>query len=165
MQSFHIRVANDDLVFCAAHFITLAGDQCERLHGHSYRVVTEISGPLDENQYVIDFLVVRSILKELLAELDHRMLLPTDHPLLRVVIGPLEVEVTFADRRWVFPRSECVVLPIRNTTSELLARYLGQRLLDAVEARTGTRPESLRLEVHEGTGFAAVCQWPPPHAS
>ena len=61
MPEFHIRIAGDETVFDAAHFITTA-DGCERLHGHSYRVVAEASGPLDEHQCVADFLVVREAL-------------------------------------------------------------------------------------------------------
>ena len=59
-----VRITKDYLVFSAAHFITYAGDICERLHGHNYRVQAELEGPLDENQYVIDFIVLRDTLKE-----------------------------------------------------------------------------------------------------
>ena len=50
---------------------------CERLHGHNYRVWAEVEGPLDENQYVIDFIALRDALKTITDELDHHMLLPT----------------------------------------------------------------------------------------
>ena len=42
---FDVRVTKDFLVFSAAHFITFAGDQCERLHGHNYRVEVQAEGP------------------------------------------------------------------------------------------------------------------------
>ena len=44
MPEFHIRVAGDEMVFDAAHFITTA-EGCERLHGHSYRVAAESVWP------------------------------------------------------------------------------------------------------------------------
>jgi hypothetical protein len=50
-ERYHVRVAKDTLVFSAAHFITFAGNVCERLHGHNYRVAAEVAGPLDENHY------------------------------------------------------------------------------------------------------------------
>ena len=53
---YHVRISKDYLVFSAGHFITYAGDICERLHGHNWRVTAEVSGPLDENHYVIDFI-------------------------------------------------------------------------------------------------------------
>jgi 6-pyruvoyltetrahydropterin/6-carboxytetrahydropterin synthase len=157
MTDFHIRVANDDLVFCAAHFITLEGGKCERLHGHTYRVAAEVFGPLDDCQCVVDFLVVRNALKSILAELDHRVLLPMQHATIRVSSKSGEVEATFADRRWVFPQDDCLLLPIANTTTEALAQYVGERLAAALKASTGISPSRVRIEVSEGTGCAAIC--------
>jgi len=159
MTKHTIRVANDDLTFSAGHFITLEDGCCERLHGHSYRVAAEVGGPLNENQYVVDFVALRDVLKAILSELDHRVLLPGQHPAIRVSTGPKEVEVAFADRRWVLPKDDCLLLPLVNTTTELLAEYIGQRLLAELKALGGARPEQVRIEVGEGTGFSAVWQW------
>jgi 6-pyruvoyltetrahydropterin/6-carboxytetrahydropterin synthase len=157
---FSIRVANDDLVFSAAHFITLDGGRCERLHGHTYRVTAEVRGPLDENQYVLDFIAVRGLLQTILAELDHRVLLPAQHAAIHVATGPKEVEVAFSDRRWVFPKDDCLVLPLAGTTTELLAEYIARRLLAELRVRAGARwmLNGLRIEVSESTGFAAACE-------
>ena len=157
-ESYHVRLEKDSFVFCAAHFITLNGDVCERLHGHNYRLMAEVFGPLDENHYVIDFIALRDTLRGIADELDHHMLLPTQHEQIRVVAGPREVEVTFEDRRWVFPRGDCVLLPVPNTTAELLAEYIGRRLLDALEQRTGVRPERVRIGVDENCGQWAICE-------
>lgn len=158
MPHFHIRVASDDLLFSASHFITLDADTIERLHGHDYRVAAEVHGPLDKNHYVVDFVFLRATLRAILDELDHHVLLPTEHPSIRVAAGQEEVEVAFAGRRWVFPRGDCRLLPIPNTTSELLAEYVGQRLLDGLAARRGARPALVRIEIKESTGFSAVCE-------
>ena len=157
-EHYHVRVTKDYLVFSAAHFITYNGNICERLHGHNYRVAAEVFGPLDENQYVVDFIALRDSLCAIVAELDHRMLLPTGHPLIRVEAGEQAVEVTFEDRRWVFPREDCVLLPVSNTTTELLARYLGRRLLKKLETEAGIQPARLRIEVDECFGQFAVCE-------
>lgn len=157
-ESYCVRLSKDYLVFSAGHFITYDGDVCERLHGHNYRVSAEVHGPLDENHYVVDFIALRDTLKAIVDELDHHMLLPTKHPLIRVAAGESEVEVTFEDRRWVFPRCDCVLLPVANTTTELLARHVGHRLLDDLQRRTGVRPSRLRIEVDECEGQSAVCE-------
>jgi len=156
-ESYHVRLAKDYFVFSAAHFITFAGNICERLHGHNYRVEAEIFGPLDENHYVIDFIAARDALHALCLELDHHMLLPTTHPTIHVTEGETEVEVTFEDRRWVFPRGDCILLPVPNTTTELLARYLGHRLLDALEQKCGVRPGRVRVAVDENYGQWGIC--------
>ena len=154
---YHVRLSKDYLVFSAGHFITYDRDVCERLHGHNYRVTAEVDGPLDENHYVVDFIALRDTLKAIVDELDHHMLLPTQHPLIKVVADEVEVEATFRDRRWVFPRGDCILLEIPNTTSELLARYIAGRLSDDLARLTGTRPEHIRIEVDECFGNVAVC--------
>jgi len=156
MESYHVRVTKDYLVFSAAHFITFNGNVCERLHGHNYRVAAEVFGPLDENHYVVDFIALRDALRELVAELDHHVLLPTEHPLIHVTADETSVEAVFEERRWVFPRGDCVLLPVANTTAELLARYLGQRLQQALWDRSGFRPQRLRMEVDECEGQIGV---------
>lgn len=157
-ETYHVRLTKEHLIFSAAHFITFNGNICERLHGHNYRVFAEVYGPLDENQYVIDFMALRDTLKEITTELDHHMLLPTEHPQIQVAAGEDEVEVTFQDRRWVFPEGDCILLPVANTTAELLARYLGNELLDRLEKRTGVRPQRLVLGVDENEGQWGVCE-------
>ena len=158
MQHFHVKISRDDLTFSAAHFITFDGDKCEPLHGHNYRVAAEVHGPLDENRYVVDFIALRDTLREIVAELDHRVLLPTEHPRLEVTEDRQEVEVRFGPSRWVFPRRDCLLLPMANTTTELLARYIGQRLLDQLQSRCGNRPEMVRLQVEESHGLWAICE-------
>jgi 6-pyruvoyltetrahydropterin/6-carboxytetrahydropterin synthase len=160
MPQFHVRIANDDLVFSAGHFITLGGGQCERLHGHSYRVAAEVYGPLDENQYVVDFLLLRDALKAIVAELDHRMLLPTQHPRIRVAVRGEQIEVSFEDRRWVFPKDDCLLLPLANTTTELLAQYVGERLLASLAHGGAKTPGKVRIEIAEGAGAVGVCELP-----
>ena len=157
-ETYHVRLEKEELIFSAAHFITFDGNICERLHGHNYRLFAEIFGPLDENQYVIDFIALRDTLKEIAGELDHHMLLPTEHPLIQVNANNNEVEVRFEDRRWVFPRGDCILLPIANTTAELLAHHLGKQLLDRLEKRTGSRPSRLVLGVDENEGQWGICE-------
>ncbi|OHB68442.1 MAG: 6-pyruvoyl tetrahydrobiopterin synthase [Planctomycetes bacterium RBG_13_63_9] len=158
MPHFHVRISQDDLTFSAAHFITLEGDTCERLHGHDYRLAVEVHGPLDENHCVIDFLALRDALRAVLDELDHRVLLPMEHPSIHLNVGQHEVEATFAERRWLFPRDDCLLLPMPNTTTELLAQHLGRRLIDELQSRCCTRPARIRVELQECCGFTAGCQ-------
>lgn len=157
-EQYHVRIEKERLVFSSAHFITYDRDICEPLHGHNYHVAAEVRGPLEENHYVVDFIAVRDALQVIVDELDHRMILPTAHPTILVEEQEKEVTVTHGERRWVFPREDCVLMPLANTTAELLARYIGCRLLDALENRTGERPTWVRIEVDECDGQWGVCQ-------
>ncbi|HVX13406.1 MAG TPA: 6-pyruvoyl tetrahydropterin synthase family protein [Pirellulales bacterium] len=157
-ETYRVRLTKDYLVFSAAHFITFDGNVCERLHGHNYRVTAEVFGPLDENQYVIDFIALRDALRDIVLELDHHVLLPTEHPLIQVTADETAVTAVFEERRWVFPRGDCVLLPVPNTTAELLARHIGRRLLSELASRRLAAPRRLLIEVDECEGQSAVCE-------
>ena len=160
-ERFKVRVTKDHLVFCSGHFISYEGDRCERLHGHNYRTAVEIEGELDENQYVFDFIALKHRTKAITDELDHRMMLATRNPHIAVEEGPQSVSVRYRDRHWLFPRGDCVLLPIENTTAELLARYIGQRLLDDLRRQHQYQPRVLRVEVEENVGQSATYEWRP----
>lgn len=155
-EQYSVKIEKERLVFSAAHFITYNGNICEPLHGHNYHVAAEVHGPLDENQYVIDFIALRDALQTIVDELDHRMLLPTKHPTIKVTNtnhkNGHEVEVTHGEKRWVFPASDCVLLPMANTTAELLARHIGLRLLDDLQERLDVQIGNIQISVDECDG-------------
>jgi 6-pyruvoyltetrahydropterin/6-carboxytetrahydropterin synthase len=159
VSTFKVRVNKDYLVFCSGHFITYNGDQCERIHGHNYRVAVEVEGELDENHYVFDFIALKDLTRQVTDELDHRMLLPTRNRLVTLAEDGPNWLVRYRDRRWSFPRDECVLLPIENTTAELLADYIGVRLREAFRARGLKLPDVMRVEVEESFGQAAQVEW------
>ena len=139
-ESFKVRVTKDHLVFCSGHFISFEGDKCERLHGHNYRTAVEVEGELDDNFYVFDFIALKNRTRAITDELDHRMMLPTRNPLIKVEERPASIHVRYRDREWLFPRGDCVLLPIENTTAELLARWIGQRLVEQLAAAARLSP-------------------------
>lgn len=158
-ERFSVRVTKDYLVFCCGHFITYDKTECERLHGHNYRAAVRIDGPLDENWYVFDFVALKNRAKIVVDELDHHMLLATENPQIRVEVVGEKVAVRFAGKEWTFPREDCVLLPIQNTTAELLARWIARRLLDDLKTHYGLTPGVLRVEVEETVGQAATYEW------
>ncbi len=155
-ERFVVRVTKDHLVFCCGHFISYDGHQCERLHGHNYRATVEVEGPLDENFYVFDFVALKQRTKEITDELDHHMLLATRNAHIRVEEQGERVRVRYREREWVFPRGDCVLLPIENTTAELLARYIAERLRDELKKQHQYTPAVLRVEVEENIGQSAT---------
>src|SRR5262245_22415621 len=160
-ERYKVRVTKDHLVFSSGHFISYEGDKCERLHGHNYRTAVEIEGNLDENQYVFDFIALKNRTRAITEELDHRMMLATRNPHIRIQERPNGVHVQYRTREWLFPREDCVLLPIENTTAELLARYIGQRLIEDIRREHGYVPQVLRVEVEENIGQSALYEWRP----
>ena len=158
-ERYCVRVTKDYLVFCSGHFITYDGKECERLHGHNYRAAVEIEAALDPNHYVFDFIALKNRMRELTDELDHRMLVATKNQLLAVTESAKSVRISFREKEWVFPREDCVLLPIENTTVELLAKYLAGRLLDVLKMQHRFSPDMLRMEVEESFGQVATYEW------
>ncbi len=158
-ERFKVHVTKDHLVFCCGHFISYHGHKCERLHGHNYRAAVEIEGELQEDYYVFDFVALKARTKEITDELDHHMLLATRNPVIRVEEQGEQVDVRYHDRQWIFPRGDCILLPIENTTAELLARYIAGRLLESLRTKEGFVPEVLRVEVEEAPGQSATMEW------
>lgn len=150
-MSFHVSLEKETLIFSAAHFITFADRNgkviCESLHGHNYRVSARVDGGLDGHACVIDFIWLRDSLKSIAAELDHHVLLATQHPSITIEEVGEEVVARFESRRWVFPRDDVKLLNVDNTTAERLAEYIGGRLIEAMKASGFTVDSFSRISV------------------
>lgn len=160
-EQFKVRVTKDHLVFCCGHFISYEGHRCERLHGHNYRAAVELEGVLDENFYVFDFVALKRLTKTIIDELDHHMLVATKNPLIPVEETADKIRMAYKDREWIFPRGDCFLLPIENTTAELIARYIATRLLASLKSESDFVPHALRVEVEENVGQSATYEWKP----
>jgi 6-pyruvoyltetrahydropterin/6-carboxytetrahydropterin synthase len=155
-EKFRVRISHDELGFCAAHFISYDGDHCERLHGHNYSVSIEVAGSLDANSYVFDFIALKNLAREITGGFDHRLLLPSRNHYIQVSENDDQVEVRYHERRWSFPRGDCMLLPVENTTAELLAQFVALRLTEELEQRFRFRPDSVQVALGETTGQAAI---------
>lgn len=160
-EQFKVRIEKEHLVFCCGHFISYRGHQCEKLHGHNYRAAVEIEGPLQEDHYVVDFVALMRLAKDITSSLDHHMLLATRNAVIHVHETSQKVHVTYEDREWVFPRGDCILLPIENTTAELLARYICGKLAESLSLQENFVPAVMRVEVEEGPGQSATVEWRP----
>lgn len=157
-STFRVQVSKDYLVFASAHFITFRGHQCESLHGHNYRVGVAVEGAVDaESFFVLDFSTLKQITRRLVDEIDHKVLLPTLNPKLsyREDGDRLGVDY-FGEPTYVFPKRDCALLPIQNTTAEMLAQYLGSRVREELAREGHTRLTLLELEVEENYGQSAT---------
>jgi 6-pyruvoyltetrahydropterin/6-carboxytetrahydropterin synthase len=157
-SKFRVEVSKDYLVFASAHFITFRGHQCESLHGHNYRVGVAVEGAVDsECLFVLDFSVLKRIVRKLVDEIDHKVLLPSRNPKLafRETDGALAVDY-LGKPTYVFPKSDCALLPIPNTTAEMLAEYLGRSVREQLAKEGYTHLTLLELEVEENYGQSAT---------
>jgi 6-pyruvoyltetrahydropterin/6-carboxytetrahydropterin synthase len=145
-MSWKILVERSNLGFSAAHFITFAGE-CEPLHGHNYGVRVEASGLLTPDSYVLDFIILKDIIRTLCREWDHRFLMPLHNPHLRVtqLEDAWEIEYTgdlskipnapASPIRYIMPAWTVVPLPVDNVTAERLAERMAHDIADALRRR------------------------------
>jgi 6-pyruvoyltetrahydropterin/6-carboxytetrahydropterin synthase len=157
---FRVSVNKDYLVFASAHFITFAGHRCEGLHGHNYRASVTIEGRLNEESwFVFDFVELKRIMRRLCDEIDHLVLLPLQSDRVQVREEGDNVTVAVDGRpRYVFPRRDCALLPIPNTTVEMLAEMLIDRLRAALKEAGATGLTAIEMEVEENFGQSATCR-------
>lgn len=157
MHGFKVSVSKDYLGFSSAHFITFSGHQCESLHGHNYRIGVTVEGDVDpECAFVVDFGVIKRIVRPLVQAMDHKVLLPTENSklVLRQEGERMMVEYLGAPR-FVFPASNVALLPITNTTAEMIAEYLAHKLRRDLLNEGLARLEAIEVEVEESVGQSA----------
>lgn len=66
---------NYQFTFAASHFLTKYHGKCEELHGHNYKIVITIKDKLNEDGMVLDFKILKSVVREEVYEkLDHKHL-------------------------------------------------------------------------------------------
>ena len=113
--------------FSASHFLKSEGE-FENLHGHNYSLKIKLTGPLNDDGMVYDFREVKSKALKILKTLDHKVLLPGESKTVNVTKSDGFIEVLVGKKRYVFPEEDCVIIPTRATTAELLAQYLHEHL-------------------------------------
>ena len=160
--AFRVSVTKDYLVFASAHFITFAGHRCEGLHGHNYRARVTLDGALDvESWFVFDLVTLKHIMRRLCDDIDHKVLLPLENPKIQIVIEGDSVNVAYEGKpRYVFPRSDCALLPVTNTTVEMLSQLLTARLRAELEKAGARGLTAIEMEVEENFGQSATYRLP-----
>lgn len=154
METWGIDISKEYLKFSAAHFLIFPDGTAERLHGHNYRVFVEVIGDLGEHGLLIDFKMIKPVIRDLVDQLDEHWLVPGEHPVLTCAERDDGVcEVRYLDRYYAAPVEDVIVLPINNTSSENLASWLGRELRERLRRRfPDVRLFSLRLAVEETAG-------------
>jgi len=153
MSRYRVILAKEDFKFSAAHFTLFGDDRAELLHGHNYRVrVALAGGDLDGEGLLIDIETFKRALRGLCARLDSRTLIPGESPRLhwtRTGEGSETIEVRCGERVYRFPAEDTLVLPLANTSIELLARMFWH---DLAPGLAGSRVDTLAVAVEETAG-------------
>src|SRR4030095_16200169 len=100
-------------------------------------------------------------MKRVCDAIDHLVLLPLKSERVAVVQEGETVSVSVDGKpRYLFPRRDCALLPIPNTTVEMLAELLATRLRADLEQRGATGLTTIEMEVEENFGQWATFRMP-----
>jgi len=138
------------ITFSAAHFL-VDHDKCERIHGHNYVVSARVEGRLDKRGMVVDFTALKRALREIVASMDHHLLIPGAGALWPETAGEV-VRFEHGGRQYTFPASDVVILGVTAVTAENLAGLVLDRLLEEIPTDSITR---LSVGVEEVPGQSA----------
>jgi 6-pyruvoyltetrahydropterin/6-carboxytetrahydropterin synthase len=127
-RSFSIEVAKDYFNFASAHFLIFSNGQREPLHGHNYQVSVVMEGELDPAGVVLDFISFKPLVKRICDGLDHRSLIQTASPVITLRQRPHEIELRYKQQKIILPRQDVLLLPLINTSTELLAEYVAGQI-------------------------------------
>ena len=163
-ERWAIHMHKEYFKFSCAHFLIFPDGSKERLHGHNYHVDAEIEGSLGDRGLVIDFILVKPVIRELCDSLDEHWILPGEHPELEIVVGnDGHTEITYRECRYRVPSDEVLVLPMNNTSAENLASWIGRELVKRITEKFGrSQIQKLRLSVSETPGQWGVYHYSDP---
>lgn len=157
-QTFAVSVHPGELHFNAAHFITFA-KRCENLHGHNFHVRIQAWGENNDDAFVIDFVQLNRLAADICATLNDKVLLPGGSDEVSIEEADGQIAVSSYGKRFSLPVGNCLILPIANTTAEMLAWYLMESLLPLLAAQSAlSRVETLEIAVEEADQQWGICR-------
>lgn len=163
MAKTTLHLAKQNFKFSAAHFLIFNETSAEKLHGHNYQVKVDLAvaseADFSEQGYFVDFNVFKKQIKATLDIWDEHVLLPAQHPDMKITKKSPSLEVRFRDRFYVFPENEVILLPVTNTSTEQLARLLAQSFFSEFKSY-GISKVRVTVEETRGQGASVVVSGP-----
>lgn len=153
-----IHLAKQNFKFSSAHFLIFDENSAEMLHGHNYQVQVDVyfsnEKKSDEKGYLVDFNVLKKIIKDQCDIWDEHVLLPEKHPDMKHQISQSgkNYDIYFRDRFYSFPILETIWLPITNTSAENLSLLFAKSILKKMK---DFGVEKVRVSVEETRGQSA----------
>jgi 6-pyruvoyl-tetrahydropterin synthase len=124
------------------------------LHGHTFQVTLRVSGELDASGMVAEFSEIKPAMRDAVAPLRRRALVPGQAPELRITPNNDSLSITCGSKRYLLPAEDVTVLPLVNTTLEALAGYLLSQVLPHLQM-AGLVAAELEISEHPGTSATA----------
>jgi 6-pyruvoyl-tetrahydropterin synthase len=97
------------------------------------------------------------LVKQICDALDHRTLIQNGSPIIKVNRRGKEIEVRYKTQRLLLPRQDVILLPLVNTSTELLAEHVANQIRREVRKNfPHTRIRSMEVGVEEARGQRGI---------
>lgn len=102
--------------FSSAHFLDF-----ECLHGHNFnvKIIFEEKENLEK---------IKKNLNKICNKLDHKILIPQKSKTINVYKQNKQIMIKTKNKTYIFPEQDVVILPIEETTVELIVEYINTQL-------------------------------------
>lgn len=152
VNTWELELADVKSIFPAAHFV-VGNRYCEPLHGHDYNIRVIAIGEMGRGQMVIDFLDLKPILRKVTSKLKGKILLPKNNNLIvfkeKNDDNSLIVKIPSKNKKYIFPQTDIILLPVKNTTVEELSRYIGIKVLEEIKKLNVSNVRTIKVWVGE----------------
>ena len=112
-----------------------------------------MEGELDRAGVVLDFIAFKPMVKRICDALDHRTLIQTKSPAIKVRRRAKEIEVIYKKQKIILPRQDVILLPLANTSTELLAEHVANQIRRQVRQQfPGSKIRHMEVGVEEARG-------------
>lgn len=122
-----------------------AHKKCSRLHGHTYALHARVHGHQGKSGMIVDFAVVKDIMRKIVDELDHKVLLPEK----KVVKEKNEITIIENGKRYVFPETDVALIDVPSLTAENLAKYVLEKICKEIK---NENISEIEIGISEGWG-------------
>lgn len=130
MKKFtNIELCEKYFEFSAGHFTIFSANHREKMHGHNFTVGVNIKAEIQDTGMAFDYVVYKNKIRTLCKTLNSYFLLPSQSPFLRIEEQEQSINAYFAQEKLNFPRSDVLLLPLRNITVEELSSWFLQQLI------------------------------------
>lgn len=135
--------------FSACHFIP-RHEKCSRLHGHSYIVRLRLEGDIGEDGMIMDFVVLKKKLKEMVDEMDHAILLPSRSEVVKISSDGDSVMAESCGKKYMFPSMDVRMLEVPTTTAEEMSKMMAEKLVKEIDIPANVKSLSVGLDEERG---------------
>ena len=155
--NYSIKVYKQYFNFACSHFLVFENGTREPLHGHNYKVMVKGHASELKGDLVFDFLDIKPIVRDICNSLDHKLLIPKFNNKLQLFTQNANTVINTPDgSMFSIPTQDILMLPIHNTSAELLAQYLCDEIVKTTFEKYRFSFKEIEVEVEETPGQSAV---------